>query len=131
MKHRVQLDYTLGEGELADYLDGLREGKAVASYCRGSGRTSFPPDCSCRSRQPDGEDNTVELKQLSGGAEILVRTDGPSGAFALVRFDGADNMAVCRLANPSADGRRGQLCATGDELPGIVLEIVGEHIESV
>lgn len=131
MKHRVSLDYALGEGELADYLDGLRNGKAIASHCRKGGRTCFPPEQSFRGRQSDGEDNSLENRPLSGRAEILVRTDGPGGAFALARFDGADNMAVCRLANPSAVGRRAQLCAVDDELPGLVLEIVGEDVESV
>lgn len=131
MKHRVSLDYALGEGELADYLDGLREGKAIASHCRDSGRTCFPPEQSFRGQQMDGEDEGLDKIHLSGRAEILVRTDGSGGAFALARFDGADNMAVCRLANPDADGRRGQLCAVEDELPGLVLEIIGEDVESV
>ncbi len=131
MKHRVAFDYSLAEGELAGFLDGLREGKAIASHCRGCGRTSFPPARSCRCQRSDGTDDALEPKHLSGGAEILVRTDGPGGAFALVRFDGADNMAVCRLADPSVTGRRGHLCGVGYELPGLVLEVIGENVESL
>ncbi len=131
MKHRVSLDYTLGEGDLSDYLDGLRHGTAVGCRCRACGRTSFPPErvCPCRERANDA--GGLEPKSLPGTAEILCRTDGLAGAFALVRFDGADNAAVCRLADPAARGTRGRLRATADGLPGLILDIFGEDIESV
>ena len=131
MKHPVSLDYTLGEGDLSDYLDGLRQGTAVGRRCRACGRTSFPPERVCHCQERDDDAGGLEPKPLPGTAVVLCRTDGPAGAFVLVRFDGADNAAVCRLADPAARGTRGCLRATADGLPGLILDIVGEGIESI
>ncbi len=98
MKRRLTLDYTLGEGFLAPYLDGLRQGEARAGRCSSCGRLALPPEpvCACGGRDP-------AMVTLSGGATVLWRTTGSDGDVALVRFDGADSHALARL-----DGFAGQ-----------------------
>jgi hypothetical protein len=90
MKRQVSLDYMLGEGWLAPWLDGLREGKAVASTCSTCGEAHFPPlrVCpKCRLRS-DG------WRTLKGGATLLFRTIGTDGDIAMVGFDGAVGAAI-------------------------------------
>ncbi len=92
MKHRLTLDYTLGEGFLAPYLDGLRAGTAVAGRCAACGRVALPPEpvCDCGGRDP-------AMVALGGAATVLWRTTGADGDVGLVRFDGADSNALARL----------------------------------
>jgi hypothetical protein len=130
MKHPVRLDYTLGEGALDAYLAGLRVGKAIGGTCRFCRRTSFPPERVCACQHGVNRAGAMDRTELPGTAEIIHRTTGPGGTFVLVQFDGADNRAVCRLADPAAEGHRGRLCAAVDGMPGLILEIYGEDIES-
>ncbi|MCR9139483.1 MAG: hypothetical protein NXI27_26015 [Alphaproteobacteria bacterium] len=130
MKHRLTLDYALGRGVLAPYLDALIEGVALAGHCPHCGRTSFPPERRCRCTQGGGDDTAPGWVRLTGQAHILFRTDGLAGSFALAQFDGADNQTVCRIANPPGNGSEARLVASDDGKPGIVVEITGETIET-
>jgi len=112
MKHRLTLDYTLGEGDLHPYLDGLRKGRAMAARSPNSNRKTFPPSL------------PGDWVELSGLATITVRTDGSDGSFALVRFDGADNQAVARLENPEQSGDRARLVASADGPPALRVAIM-------
>ena len=47
MKHRVVLDYELAEGWLAPWIEGLRNGEAVASHCTACDSAWFPPLRAC------------------------------------------------------------------------------------
>lgn len=112
MKHRLTLDYKLGEGALQPYLDGLRAGRAMAVRCPKTNRTSFPPTL------------PGDWFELSGQGTIIVRTDGSDGHFALVGFDGADNQAVARLENPDRSGSRVKLVASPDGPPALRVAIM-------
>jgi uncharacterized OB-fold protein len=92
MKRMLTLDYTLGEGFLAPYLDGLRSGTAMAGCCTACGRVALPPEpvCDCGGRDPT-------MVALAGTATVLWRTTGVDGDVGLVRFDGADSNALARL----------------------------------
>ena len=93
MKRQVTLDYTLGAGWLTPWLNGLREGKAVASTCSGCNAAQFPPLRVCPTcRLPsDG------WRTLNGSATILYRTNGTDGDIAMVQFDGASGAAITRV----------------------------------
>ncbi|MCP4314952.1 MAG: hypothetical protein GY789_02655 [Hyphomicrobiales bacterium] len=130
MKHRLTLDYTLGEGELAPYLDGLRRGTATARQCRQCDRVTFPPERMCSCQTGNNRVATFDWKALDGKAEITHRTDGAGGAFALARFAGADNLAVCRIIDPTVRGNQARLHAADGDLPGLAIEILGEAIET-
>ncbi len=112
MKHRLTLDYKLGEGGLQPYLDGLRSGHALAARCLKTNRASFPPTL------------PGEWVELSGRGTITARTDGSDGSFALVKFDGADNQAVARLENPDRAGTRVNLVASRDGPPALRVAIM-------
>lgn len=92
MKRTLTLDYTLGEGFLAPYLDGLRKGEARAGRCPACGRVALPPEpvCACGAKDP-------QMVTLSGVATLLWRSSGTDGDVALVRFDGADCNSLARL----------------------------------
>lgn len=130
MKHRLTLDYSLGRGGLAPYLDAIAGGVALAGVCSLCGRTTFPPERRCRCEQYGDADATPGHKQLSGHAQIVFRTDGPAGHFALVRFEGADNQTVCRIANPDVSSNTAKLAACDEGKPGIVVQMAGDKIES-
>lgn len=129
MKHRLTLDYVLGQGALAPYLDALARGVALARHCPQCDRTTFPPERLCHCATNGGADTPSGQKTLSGRACIVFRTEGPAGHFALAQFDGADNQAVCRIANPSASGNGARLVASDDGKPGIVVQMTGDEIE--
>jgi uncharacterized OB-fold protein len=100
MKRRLILAYTLGEGFLAPYLDGLRAGAAVASRCAACGRVALPPEpvCDCGGRDP-------AMVALAGTATIILRTAGADGDVGLVRFEGAETNALARLDGFSGETR--------------------------
>lgn len=112
MKHRLTLDYKLGEGALQPYLDGLRAGRAMAAMGPQTKQTNFPPTL------------PGDWVELSGQGTITVRTDGSDGSFALVKFDGADNQAVARLENPDRLGSRVKLVASPDGPPALCVAIM-------
>ncbi len=117
MKRRVALDYTLGEGWLAPWLDGLRAGKAVASTCSACGEVRFPPLRVCPAcRVPsDG------WRSLSGGATVLFRTQGTDGDIVLARFDGATGAAIARAEALPEGATRAVLAPCPDEPPILAL----------
>jgi uncharacterized OB-fold protein len=108
MKRTFTLDYTLGEGFLAPYLDGLRAGAAVASRCAACGRVALPPEpvCDCGGRD-------AAMITLSGTATIILRTTGADGDVGLVRFDGADSNALARL-DGFTDQTRGRVAPSAE-----------------
>jgi uncharacterized OB-fold protein len=115
MNLTLTFDYTLSPGWLAPYLDGLREGRAVAARCDGCGRVSLPPErsCGCGASQS-------QFVTLAGSATIFSRTSGTDGDFALVRFDGADGLSVARL-DGWTDETTGRLIASTSERPALIL----------
>ena len=136
MKHRLTLDYQLGEGRLRPFLEGLREGSARARDCPSSGRVTFPPEGVSLRNNSDNDRPSSGWKTLSGACTILCRTTGAGGAFALVRFDGADNLAVCRIADPADEGKRAMLIASESPQPALTIRVLstdseGEHFETI
>ena len=127
MKYQLVLDYHLGEGALGPYLEGLSEGTALARQCRRCDRVTFPPERVCTCQTKDNLPATYGWKTLTGRASVIHRTYGLGGGFALARFDGADNLAVCRIDNPGREGMDAVLRATGEYRPGITIEIRGRN----
>jgi len=91
----LRYDYALGEVS-GRFMDGLKEGKILATYCSSSGLTYLPPRSYCE-RSFEKCDRWVEA-QLEGVIEtstIVVR--GFEGkrkvpvAIAFVRLDGVDS----------------------------------------
>jgi len=118
MKRRVTLDYTLGEGWLAPWLDGLRDGTAVASMCVACGEAHFPPLRVC----PVCRQHSDGWRELEGGATVLFRTRGSDGDIAMVRLDGARGAAIAR-AEALPDGvTRCVLVASREDPPVISLK---------
>jgi uncharacterized OB-fold protein len=117
--HTVSLtttfEYAHPLGALAPYFEALAEGRALGAKCSRCAKVWFPPRivCTC------GEATAWE--HLSGTGTIEVLTKGPgtvplsttSGdlVFALVRFDGADNLALvrCEATATLGAGMRGRL----------------------
>lgn len=92
MKLALTLDYDLGEGFLAPYLEGLRRGEVTAGRCTSCSRVALPPErtCQCGAHEPAAH-------LLDGAATVLWRTTGADGDVALVRFDGADTLSLASL----------------------------------
>lgn len=118
MKHGVTLDYTLGEGWLTTWLDGLRNGQAVASTCSDCGDAHFPPLRIC----PGCRVRCDGWRGLSGGATILYRATGTDGDFAMAHFDGACGAAIARADALPPNATRAMLSASGDDPPRLALE---------
>lgn len=118
MKHRIILDYDLGEGWLAPWINGLRNGRAVASQCQGCNTARFPPLRVCTTCRTPSE-NWVEL---SGRANVLIRSSGCDGDFALVHFEGAKGAAVVRAEQLSDTAAHGHLSACPEGPPILQLE---------
>ena len=110
MKHTLSLDYSLAEGWLRPWVDGLHEGRAVASVCNTCDCAHFPPLRIC----PDCKAPSENWRELSGGAKLQYRTSGSDGDFALAQFDGAEGLAVVRTERLPKDARRGRLAAVPD-----------------
>lgn len=124
ISHQLSLDYTLAPGWMSPFIDGLLDGRAVASKCSACARVSFPPQrtCVCGARE------SVWIK-LSGKAEIVFRTTGADGDFALVQFEGADTKTVARLDGFGA-ARSGQIAAPEGDLPQIILRRIEGETQS-
>ena len=123
MKRRLDLDYTLGEGWLAPWLDGLRQGKAVASTCSACGEAHFPPLRTC----PTCRTPTDGWRILDGGAAILFRTVGTDGDFALAHFDGASGAVVVRAEALPQDATRTVIVACPNDPP--ILSLIAESLD--
>ena len=117
MKHRVTLDYSLGEGWLAPFLDGLRQGKAMASLCPNCDAAHFPPLRVCPTCRAPCEG----WRALGGGATVLHRTGGSDGDFAMARFDGASGAAIADAGALPPDATRALLAPCPDDPPGLAL----------
>lgn len=117
MKRTVALEYTLGEGWLMPWLDGLRHGKAVASTCAACGEAQFPPLRAC----PSCHERSDGWRTLSGVGKILHRTTGADGDFAMIRFDGANGAAIARADALPPDATRASLAACSNDPPTLVL----------
>lgn len=118
MKHQTSLEYTLAEGWLRPWVEGLREGRAVASVCSRCDRAYFPPLRVC----PDCKTPCGNWRDLPGGATIQHRTSGADGDFSLAQFDGATGSAVVRTERLPKDARRGHLAPVSDGRPQLRLE---------
>ncbi|MEM8881524.1 MAG: hypothetical protein AAGC82_13105 [Pseudomonadota bacterium] len=118
--YRMELDYALRPGWLGPFLVGLCDGEAVARKCRDCAAVSYPPLRMCRCGGRNGD-----WVRLSGRAEVICRTGGADGAFALARFDGADGMAVVQLQDFPEEARVGQLAIADPDLPCISLVPLG------
>ncbi len=99
---RIELDYSYSFGGLSPYFEALSNGQALASVCPECGQVNFPPRLIC-----DSDQAQTDWLQLSGQGEIVELTQGfdadkqPS-CFALVRMDGAQNLALGKILSPSA-----------------------------
>ena len=127
MKYRLELDYALGSGALAPYLEAVKDGRALATRHMDAPGTNFPPQRVFGSGTTGGGTTRVEWVELSGKGDLLFRTDGPAGSFCLVHFDGADNRATARLLNPTATGTRVALQKADGALPGLCVRIIGDE----
>lgn len=118
MKRQLSLDYTLGEGWLAPWVDALRRGTALASLCGTCGAAQFPPLRTCPKcrRASDG------WAELSGGAAVLFRTTGTDGDVAMVQFDGADCSAIVRCETLPPGATRARIMACPDGPPMLRIE---------
>ena len=126
MNYRMTLDYTIPFGDLTPYFDALTEAKALASTCTACDHVAFPARTSCL-RCGSKQFNWTELP---GTATVLFGTDGPTGSFALVRFDGADTNSTVALVNsPHAQTPRGRLIAPPEEHPGLWLALSTNNSE--
>jgi len=116
ISHELHLNYELATGWLKPYVNGLQNGKVIASKCKSCGRKSFPPQqiCGCG-------DSNCTWETLEGGADIIHNTEGTDGQFALVQFDGCDTATVVRLDGLSHLALRGQISRSTSQLPQIVL----------
>ncbi|MEX0345549.1 MAG: zinc ribbon domain-containing protein [Rhizobiaceae bacterium] len=117
MKLAFSLDYTLGEGWMLPWVEGMRHGKAVASACSQCNKAQFPPTRLC----PNCRIPSDGWTELSGGAAILFRTTGSDGDFALARFDGSEGAVVVRAERLSDTATRGHLNAIAEGPPSLCL----------
>ena len=111
----IAFEYTHSFGALAPYFVALTEGRALGAMCAKCSKVWFPPRmvCACG--------GATEWKELSGTGTVEAITRGPGAVplssvageltFALVRFDGAGNLALVRCDAPGAIdvGSRGRL----------------------
>jgi hypothetical protein len=116
MKLTLTLDCEMAEGWLAPFVDGLRQGQALASVCGSCGGASFPPRRAC----PCGGRATA-WATLPGTAEVVLRSAGADGDFALVRLDGAITATVARVSGTGPL----RLCAATGDRPALVFAGTG------
>ena len=111
----IAFEYTHSFGALAPYFVALTEGRALGAMCAKCSKVWFPPRmiCACG--------GATEWNELSGTGTVEAVTSGPGAVplssvageltFALVRFDGAGNLALVRCEPPGelVVGIRGRL----------------------
>lgn len=127
MKYQLNLDYLVPLGDLAPYFEALQDGKAQASECNGCGNVCFPARAQCSACRT----SEVKWKRLNGTARVLFRTDGASGSFALVKFDGADTHCTVGLINPERNTTFGKLAAPQGNAPGLWLALAEEKLGEI
>lgn len=115
----LTLRYALQPGWLGPFVEGLRQGRALAHECLGCGSVSFPPlrVCACGS-------DRQRWAELSGRATVRFVSDGADGSFGLVHFDGASTDTVARLDGVSDAGCRAALVAVAANRPAIVVRAI-------
>ncbi|MEP6017672.1 MAG: hypothetical protein ABJ251_04195 [Paracoccaceae bacterium] len=116
ISHHLVLDYNLTSGWMMPFIEGVKAGVATGRHCSDCAKVSFPPLRIC----PCGSANGTWVA-LSGQAEIIWRTDGSDGSFALARFEGANTLSSVKLIDVSADTTHGQLIASDGDLPMLLL----------
>ncbi len=121
MQYKLTLDYTLAPGWMRPYVDGLKTGQALARHCTACKETSFPPMRVCRCG-----DTQLDWVVLSGRAQVLFRTEGIDGAFALVQFDGADTRSVVSLDRFMPNTHHGHLAPSTGDVPRLCLHPITE-----
>ncbi len=116
MDLNLRLDYVLAEGWLAPYVAGLRDGRAIAARCTACDVVSFPPArvCACGGRQS-------AWVTLDGTAQVMFRSTGIDGDFALVQFAGASTASVARLQGMAAHETMGRIAPALTTRPGLVV----------
>ncbi len=110
------LRHRTGSGWLGPHLAALGRCEALGRKCKKCGGVSFPPVRACDCWHTEGE-----WVKLDGTAEIIARTDGSDGSFALVRFAGATKNAVACLHGLPEGATEGVLVPHCGELPHICL----------
>jgi len=115
----LTLHYTLAPGWLAPWAKALQEGRALGCACTGCGNVSFPPTriCNCGS----ADHHWIEM---SGEADVTLRTTGRDGDFGLAAFAGATGLAVVRLDGFAPDDRRGRIAPSPGNRPALLLRPV-------
>ena len=98
------------------WVIGLSEGKAIALKCIQCEKSSFPPQriCECSSSKN-------EWIELSGKANILVKTSGVDGDFAIAKFEGSDSSAVVSLKGFKKDEMNGKISSFDPSQPSLNL----------
>ena len=114
--HRLELDYTLHPGWLTPFIEALSEGRALARRCSDCGKVSFPPVRVCPCGNSDGT-----WHHLTGAGQIIHRTTGSDGDFALVQMEGANTMAVMRLSDMAPSALSGQIITPPTAQPALCL----------
>ena len=71
--------------------------------------------------RPTGPLNGNEWIELSGKANILVKTSGVDGDFAIAKFEGSDNSAVVRLKGFKIDEMNGKISSCDPSQPSLNL----------
>jgi len=115
--HTLTLEYQLHAGWIAPFIHGLQQGIPVARRCTDCAKVSFPPVRVCSCNCPHGE-----WTELSGSAEIVHRTEGTDGSFALVQFRGVDTQSVVRLDNVNSTTTTVQLRACTTDQPALIVQ---------
>lgn len=115
-EREVRLRFRIGSGWLGPHLAALGRCEALGRKCGKCGDVSFPPVRVCDCGSPEGE-----WVPLDGTAEVIARTDGADGSFALVRFAGATCNSVACLHGLPVGSAEGVLVPHCGELPHICL----------
>ena len=98
------------------WVSGLSEGKAIALKCSQCEKSSFPPQRIC-----DCSSSKNEWIELSGNANILVKTSGVDGDFAIAKFEGSHTSAVVRLKGFNKDEMNGKISSCDPSQPSLNL----------
>ena len=101
---------------MTQWISALSEGKAIALKCSQCEKSSFPPQRIC-----DCSSSKNEWIELSGKANILVKTFGVDGDFAIAKFEGSDNSAVVRLKDFKNDEMNGKISSCDPSQPSLNL----------
>ena len=116
ISHHLALDYTLSSGWMTPFVEGVKAGVATGRQCSDCPKVSFPPVRICHCGSTNGT-----WIGLSGQAEIIWRTDGCDGSFALARFEGANTLSSVKLIDVDADTTHGKLVASEGDQPMLLL----------